>query len=847
MNTQLLNGKWTVELGRRGLVLEGNVPGDVNDLLAREGIVPDQHFDVNARESYFLSSEPVVYSKVFLAEERFSSARLVLEGVDGFADIFLNGEKIKRVENAHRRYMIPIGNKLIAGKENKIEIVFTPIDELLGERVDELGGWREKRVRMRKPQYNFGWDWALPLPGIGVFGCVEIQYDYELEILDYSVKATLGGRIDFEFEVSEKAYACGYQIKAEVKGHGECESFTVNRHRHRTYGHIRLKSPKLWWPNGYGEQPLYDYKISLIIGDEAVQIIEGRIGIREITLLEEPFTPDAGCGYSFWLLVNGKRVFIKGGNWIPTELWPGKINENDYDYQIAMSKHANFNMLRVWGGGIYEKERFYRLCDENGIMVWQDFMFASAGYSVSRLQEEIIREATYQIKRLRKHTCVVLWCGCNEDFNSWSYVLNDADARELYTPPSSGEDDGQSDTGVYSEGADESDRRIDDPRLYTMILRGLVGKLAEGVPFVESSPISKDDTGNCGESGNSHISCWKYALIKLFRTGENFTSWREHFDSVCSFDSEFCDQGPCSTKYLKSFMAKENHWPPNDAWVYHIQRGHFGIPHYEQTLRIASKEFGEITTLEEYTKFGRANHLEMMRSEFESARFDYPNNGGAMMWMQNDCWPTSNWSIIEYGRNPKPCYYSAKRACENLLPIIFERKGIIYFAFSNNSFASGEVKAEWGERKFSGEDISKNTGVLRFGECETVRFGQIKKSKLSELTDYLYLTVSVNGKVFFAQPYFPYGWRNLKLPTPDYTAEVKAIEEAENGFRVTVSVRANSFVRLFHVYAEGELNPVLSDNYFDMEKGQQRTLTAYFTKRPQPSDILFGDFTTEWE
>lgn len=848
MFEQSLNGEWKIELQRKEIVLNGKIPGDVHDDLVKSGLIPDPHFDVNARQSYFISSEPITYTKTFVAQKDFRCARLCLEGVDGFADVYLNGVKIKRVENAFRRYALPVSNLLVSGEQNEIKIVFTPVDEVLGERVDELAGWKEKRVFMRKPQYNFGWDWALPMPGVGVFGYVKIEYDYEYEIIDYSVKTTLSGRLDFDFEVSPNAYERGYEIEVKVFGHGEEHSFTINRKQHRTYGHVLLKNPKLWWPNGYGEQPLYDYKIALLIEGKKVQEITGKVGIKQVELLEEPFTKEAGDGYSFWLIVNGERVFIKGGNWISMELWPGKIDERDYEFQIKMSKFANFNMLRVWGGGIYEKERFYDLCDQYGILVWQDFMFASAGYPATRLRDEIIREANYQIKRLRNRACLALWCGCNEDFNSWEYVCNDADSREMYDATSLNVADAQSDTGVYT-GSESVKivRKEEDTFLYSMLLRGLVGKLSPSVPFVESSPMSKDDCGNMGQSGNSHISCWKYSLAKIFVTHEPFTSWREHFDTVCSFDSEFCDQGPCSVKYLKSFMAKENHWPPNDAWIYHIQRGHQNLPHYEQTLKIVGKEWGEIDSLQKYVKFGQANHLEMMRSEFESARFDYPNNGGTMMWMQNDCWPTANWSIIDYDKNPKPCYYSAKRACAKFLPIIFERKGIIYFAFSNNSLESGQIIATFGERTFDKQNITQTVKSVSFNKCETVRFGEIKKSELNEKTNYLYLSVNINGQVYDSQVYFPFVWKDIHLPVPDYKASVTGIEEIDGVYRAQIFVKANTFVRLFHVIAKDNLNPILSDNYFDMEKGDEKVLYAYFTKKPQISDILFGDFTTDWE
>ena len=849
METQLLHGAWSAELKNKGITVKANIPGDIHDELVKAGVVEDPHYDTNARQSYFISGEPITYKTTFTAKAEFDSARLALEGVDGFADIYLNGKKIKRVENAFRRYDIQVTDLLNRGGENEIAIVFTPVDEVLGKRADELAGWKFKRVYMRKPQYNYGWDWALPLPGVGVFGFVKIEYDYEYEIIEHSVKTTIDGRLDFDFEVSPKAFDSGYKIEVKVFGHGENERAVIDRKTYRTYTHINLKNPKLWWPNGYGDQTLYDYEISLIVNGEVKQTITGKVGLRKVELLEEPFTADAGDGYSFWILINGKRVFIKGGNWIPTQLWPGKIVDNDYDFQIAMSRYAGFNMLRVWGGGIYEKERFYRLCDEQGIMVWQDFMFASAGYPTDKLQNEIIREANYQIKRLRNHTSIVLWCGCNEDFNSWGYTTNNDDARELYDKNATASTDAQSDTGVYTGDDDGANivRYREDPHLFTMILRGLVGKLGLGVPFVESSPMSKDDAGNMANSGNSHISCWKYSLMKIFVTHEEFTSWREHFDEVCSFDSEFCDQGPCSTKYLKSFMKEQNYWPPNDAWIYHIQRGHQNLPHFEQTLKIVGKEFGEIDSLEKYTKYGQANHLEMMRTEFESARFDYPNNGGTMMWMQNDCWPTSNWSIIDYSRNPKPCYYSAKRACEKYLPIIFERKGVIYFAFSNHSFASGQVSATYGERNYNGENITKHTAKLDFSENGTVRFGSIEKSKLNAKTNFMYLSVEVDGVRYDAQPYFPFGWKDLGLPTPDYSAKAVSVKKVNGVYEVEVTVKANSFVRLFHAKATGNLNPVFSDNYFDMQKGETRAIKGYFTTKPKLTDISFGDFTTDWE
>ncbi len=179
-----------------------------------------------------------------------------------------------------------------------------------------------------------------------------------------------------------------------------------------------MVSQRVWNPN------LYNYTIELVVNGRVVDSMEGRFGVREVTMIENPFTAEAGPGYSFQIVVNDEPVFCKGSNWIPCEIWPATVKPEQYEFYLRKARDANFNMMRVWGGGIYEKDLFYDLCDEMGIMVWQDFMFASTGYPADTLRDEIIKEADYQIKRLRNHPSITLWCGMNEDVYSWSYPGN---------------------------------------------------------------------------------------------------------------------------------------------------------------------------------------------------------------------------------------------------------------------------------------------------------------------------------------------------------------------------------------------------------------------------------------
>jgi len=497
-----------------------DIPGDINLALERYGIIPNAHFDENGKELYWITSCEWWYQKTFDAAEISKQKKeLIFESIDGTADIWLNHHFLGTSKNAFYPHKYDVSG-ILQSTGNKLLLRFRSIDQLLGSaRFGPQNDWKTRRSYLRKPQYNFGWDWSLPIPSLGVCGGVMIEYDNEIKIVDCSVQTYKNGRIDFAFETTPQAVNQGYELRVFISGHGCSMSKTILRKQMHTYTNFHITEPHLWYPNGYGEQPLYDYCIELWSNGRIYDSKNGRFGIREVAVLEEPFTEDAGVGYSFWITVNGKRTFCKGGNWIPTELWPGRIEPNKYDFYIQKAKEANFTMLRVWGGGIYESDRFYDLCDELGIMVWQDFMFASCSYPVNQLRDEITSEAYYQILRLRNHPCIAIWCGCNEDVYSWS---------EHQSAPLIA----QTDTGSYSEVDLEYavDRYIYDPQLYTMLLRGLVSKYAPNIPYVESSPASRDGIGNLANSGNCHISCWKYAL---FETGDHYERFRDHFTKVC--------------------------------------------------------------------------------------------------------------------------------------------------------------------------------------------------------------------------------------------------------------------------------------------------------------------------
>ncbi len=828
-----------------------DVPGDVNAALVKNGKMPDPHFDTQGKSCYWVSSKEWWYKLEFdISSATDLSASLLMTGVDGHTDIWLNDSYIGSTKNAFRKHEFQVGHA-IKETGNSLIVRFMSIDDLLdGPRLDELNGWNSRKVFLRKPQYNFGWDWALPIPSIGLSGNVWIELDRECRLLDLSIKPFTNGRVDFNFEVSRESKKQGYEINLQLAGHGFQYHQVVKRDTHRSYTSVFIENPKLWYPNGQGDQNLYDYQVNLIVNGKIVDSRQGKMGLREVRIVENPFTVDAGPGMSFWLEINGTPVFSKGSNWAPLDLWPGNVKPSDYEFYLRKMKEANFNMVRIWGGGMTEPDRFYELCNELGLMVWQDFMFASLTYPVDILREEIIAEANDQIRRLRNHPCIVLWCGCNEDFHSWGY-MNEMD--ELNKRVMENNLGGQSDAVHFDEYADKwkVDPYKSDPQIYSMILRGLTDKLGLDVPYIESSPESRDDYGNMPNSGNCHISAWKFAFFDSNNKHDIHmepVDFRKHFEQVCSFDSEFCIQGPAAISTIKAFLAPENHWPPNDAWLYHIQSA-WTYPHHYMTMFIAGGLFGEIDSLEKYVKHGQATHLEMMRSEFESARRDYPNNGGTMMWSFNDCWPTSNWSIIDYYKRPKPAYYAAKRACTPLLPIIFERLGNIEFLFSNHTSEKITAKLNYGYETMDGKTIWKREAEIQIDAGASNIFDKIKRTDIDkEASGYLFMDAIVDSVSLDRIIYFPNIWKEIQWPNPHLNVSIINQEQLKNLWKTRIQIKTDKFVRLCHITLNNEDNRVLfSDNYFDLSQDTQKYVDIESDERLDICDMKVGHWLTNWE
>ncbi len=828
-----LNDNWQFADASDGVFRSISVPGDVNHALFQHGLLPDPHVGLQFREYFPNSGKAWIYCNEFEKPEFEENCEVIFEGITGAAEIYLNGEKIGEARNAHRPHRFEIADKLRNGK-NLFEIKFEPIEKTIGQPRRDAFGWGNERTFLRTPPFNYGWDWSVAVPSIGLSGKVRFECDNALKFVNVNYRTPELGRVDFFFESSRLARDTGYEINVRVWGHGADIKETLSSNlnmlfmgmveerdktsQHRVFTSLFIPNAKYWQSNGTGEAALYNYSAELVVNGKVVDTFTGRLGFRTVRVVEKPFRKESGPGFSYEIELNGKRVFIRGANWIPAALWPACATEAQYRRLLSEAKNAHFNMIRVWGGGIYEPELFYDLCDEYGIMVWQDFMFASNAYPLGVLREEIKLEAEYQLKRLRLHPCICHWCGINEDVFSWAYPGCGRLANMV-----------QADFGDYTGSGIWQFH--DDPELYGMLLRGMTSQMSNDVPYIESSPHSHGDCGNLPQSGTCHFTSSFY----LRNHPENF---REHFTMVCSFDSEFAHQGPDTALRTKEFLGLTDPvvWPPQDEelWEAHIQRGH-GEALWKRQTDVAQKIIGPVNNFEDFIKNAQAAHFELVRCEYEHFRANRPDCGGTMVWMFNDCWPTGSWSLINFYGERKIAYYAAKRYSAPQIPVVVALKGEVRFAFDNCTFEKRDLVYTYGLAKLDG-----SIKWIKNGKCtaEANKLTMLDVCKLDddvrEAGDHYFITV----EGFDTARLFPGTWKNIPWPESDGIIE----QVAPGMVRITVT---KGFMRMAHL-ASKEIGKAVdfSDNFFDLACGESRIIA---TTEPAENLRLLHWTSRDWE
>lgn len=805
-----INGEWSIENEKYGK-FPARVPGDITDDLHRANVIPDPLFGLNFKGVKDILERSWDYSVKFVVSEEdlsFLRAELKFNGIDTFSEVFLNNNKIGETDSMFVPFSFDV-KKLLKIGENELYVrMKSPYKVYESVRNDKyMSIFHPNRVFFRKPSCHFMWDWAPDFPGYGIYRPVELVFSDDDNIVDTEITADICGNVNFITELDEKfKYKPeGYSLKLSVtrlpdgdfSGAYEvtlkCEGMFVLQN-------VTVKNVKLWYPNGYGEQNIYSYKLELFRGDEIADEKTGTLAFREVKIVEKPLDEKS---LSFILNVNGTDIFCKGSNWVPASNMTGTITNETYARLLFAAKEANYGMLRVWGGGFYENDVFYDLCDKYGIMIWQDFMFACSDIpdDLPDFRKTVYKEAEYQLRRLRNRPSVVLWCGGNE-----RRKFLDCKGPQY---------------GEY---------------IWEVMLRGLHGKLTRSSVYVPNSPHSRTDIDSDYYSGDLHTACYEPAL-----TDDRVKDYREYLaKNVSPFTTECAVLGPCRIRSLKKFIPEDKLWGINEVWHEHFMLNPYAAVPDETFIvkeqRLAKDLFGEIDTLEKFVKKAMAAHYEIMRSEIEFARASERCHG-ILNWMFNDIWGCGTWSVIDFYGEKKPAFYAQKAAFKPVHAFYVFNGENVDICVCNDKLSAVNLTVNYGQKDLGGRTYFEKSEAITVSAGGTKKIGVAFDGSVKNA----YLFVEIFGDDWDKSIYFCDLWKDKNFVS-DIIVLKKELSETEFSFKI----KAKKFARAVFIDTPYELRPVISDNYFDMEAGEEREITVKTAKPACADDITVKTFADMW-
>ncbi len=823
MEAQILDGEWQVleqpltRIGAAGLKkvkatragwLRASVPGEIHLDLIRAGRMPEPLVSRNAAACRWPEKRSWWYRTTFRVTDALRAAErqsLVFDGIDLYGQVFLNGALVGEATNAFVPAVLDVRRKLRRGPNELVVRVtcgaeLAPADKQPPPASRKVYGNRNKfdgRVYLRKPQFTYGWDWVDALPNMGIWRSVQLESASDVVVDDVRLDTVIEGRkvwldtvvtVDNLHPWSERACTVECRITApdgKVQVHEA--GVTASPGLSRVAVRIPVPGAKLWWPNGMGDQPLYDVAVQVRRDGRVTDCRGLRIGLRTIDI-DRAALPRGGS--RFCIRVNGQDVFCRGGNWVPADAILARVSRERYEHLVGEARNANMNMLRVWGGGIYEDPAFYEACDRAGILVWQDFMFACAQYPDDRAEFrlQVRHEAECVVRALRHHPCIALWSGNNE--NNWGFAEWWNGARlAAGEAPAIG--------GAYT---------------YNHILPDVCATLDPARPYWPGSPMG-GELPNSETDGDCHW--WNQGTMN--KDMERRINDRIYDECRARFVSEYGVIGPCSLASTRQFLAPDECHVNSKAWQEHTNT-------FEKATIPAAirRHYAEPDGLdvERYIRYGQMFQAVLYGRSIEALRFrkldPVDDCAGALIWMFNDCWGEHGWTPIDYYLRRKPSYYWIRNACEPVKAIVRRRGDALVTRVVNDSQQSVTATVHYGWVRVDGTESRLRTKafVVRSNRMRELARERIPASDALDLTEWIY-TVFFGGALADAAPSVWQGvpHRELKTVQPTITVTVKDEE---------LTLRSDMYAHGVHVDDAGQ--GVLSDNYFDLLPGVPKAL-----------------------
>ncbi len=780
--------KWQFKNTKENTWLAATVPGTIHLDLMNNNMIPDPYKDENEKKVQWVENEDWEYQTPFTvsgAELKNQHIDLVFDGLDTFAEIYLNGKLLKKTDNMFRTWTIPVKSYVKQG-ENILQVQFKSSVNAGKELAKNVPFTLPESPRslVRKAQYQFGWDWGPRLVTAGIWKDVSLRFwdQVQLETVKIEQVKLTTQKADLAIHAEIFAQEAG---KYKFSINDQIQNIALKSGLNTILVPYQIRNPKLWQPNGWGKPNLYDIRITLKKENKIIDGKTERIGLKTVELIQKK---DAQ-GKSFYFKVNGQPMYAKGTNWIPGDSFSPRMTKEKYQKLIKDCKEANMNMIRIWGGGIYEDDEFYKACDESGILIWQDFMFAGSFYPANEdFQKNVEAEVKDQIARLQNHASLALWCGNNEideAIVNWGYQK-----QFKYSKNDS--------LQVWKEYKTIFHQVIPDAiRKYATADKQIYWPSSPSIGWGHKESLTEGDSHYWGV-------WWGEQPFEIFN------------EKVPRFASEYGFQGMPTLETTKSmFSGKPDLSLQNPVIKAHEKhsRGWEIIENYMKRDYVVPKDFVK------YNYVSQLLQARGMQIAIEAHRRAKPYNMGTLYWQLNDCWPVVSWSSIDYLGNWKALHYQVKRSFENQVILAEEKNRILNFYGINDGLGkTEEVNIEFKVNNFKGENIHTAVSNKKQDLEGIVKFDPSSVAELVGDADKnaLFLNIILRGKgekviaennYFFAKP------KDLKLTKPNL--QIKKISATE--IEISTDVLAKD------VYLMGDTH--FSDNFFDLLPKTSRRIT----------------------
>lgn len=760
--------------------LPATVPGTIHTDLMAAGKIADPFRDDLENQIQWISEIAWRYQRTFDVDDIFlTSESIVLwaEGLDTFASIFINGKNVGVTENMFIPYAFEVRH-LLRRHRNKIEIVFdSPLHRIrhLEERFhvpDTV--MKFPRIFARKAQYSFGWDWGPTLITSGIWRSIQLIAFDRLKLKHLHIRQMISPALDHAKVIIdvECSGSCSQPLNYEVTISGpDCELSSYSSSKHPKYTvEFEIKEPHLWWPHGLGEQPLYDVTVR-VDADGVHQFgFKRQIGLRHIELITEPDTQ----GETFRLQVNNVPVFCRGVNWIPSDSFIPRVTTTKLRRLLSMARDAGINMIRIWGGGIYESSEFYSICDEFGLMVWQDFMFACATYPEhDEFFDNVQHEVEIVVRELRDHPSIVLWCGNNENEQDWY--------KYLHRP--------------YAEMVGH--------RIFDDIIPHILLKEDPSRPYRQSSPFGGEDP-NAEDFGTRH----------QWNMWSNWASPASVHDDRSRFVTEFGFQAPACLKTWHQYIREDELWPQSKVVEHHNKQ----IRGMERLYCYMAEQFQVPSAFADFVLVSQVVQAEALKMCVEHWRSQKFLTSGAIIWQLNDCWPVTSWSLIDGELRPKAAYWYSKRFFAPILLVIRQkRQNLDLFAVNDTRTGfSGRLVVSTFELHGKQADLFEETVSIPANKSTVLASWKLEEFGLANASEeYIRAQLICDEKIIAKNRYFFLPCKHLRISAPTLKSRLSRLDESNWSFEVV----SDRFVKALQVeLPENEWQ--LSDNFVDVDAGE---------------------------